>query len=187
MKIIILFGAPYSGKGTQGKLLAEKINYAHVSTGDILRKEKELGTGIGLAAQKYSKMGLLVPDELLENLVERELTAYLSAEGIILDGYPRTIQQAKTLELLCEKYRLQIQKVVILNVEKNELIQRGIERGKTSDREDDKNPEVIKKRIEVYNEETKPVADFYSAINLVSEINGQGILGDVTKRIVSCL
>ncbi|MBX9852558.1 MAG: nucleoside monophosphate kinase [Cytophagaceae bacterium] len=160
------------------------MGYAHVSTGDILRKEKEMETELGLTAQKYSKKGLLVPDELLENLVERELTIHLKSQGIILDGYPRTIQQAKTLEFLCKKHGIQIQKVVLLNVEKNELIQRGIERGKTSDREDDKNPEVIKKRIEVYNEETKPVAEFYSLRTILAEVNGEGSMNEITERIL---
>jgi adenylate kinase len=184
MKILILFGPPFSGKGTQGKILAQRLGYNHISTGDILRKEKEMNSELGVIAQEYSKKGLLAPDDVLEKLVEKELKSNRINQGIILDGYPRTLSQAETLFQLCDKYGVQMQKVVFLKVSTPELIIRGIERGKTSAREDDKNPEVIQKRIEVYHSETKPVAAFYSKLNLVLSLEGEGEIEQIADRIM---
>jgi adenylate kinase len=187
MKILILFGPPFSGKGTQGELLARKLQYKHISTGELLRKEKELNSEMGIIAQEYSKKGLLVPDDLLEKLVDRELKANFASKGIILDGYPRTIPQAETLFKLSTHYQVHIQKVIFLQVNEAELILRGVNRGLTSNREDDQNPEVMKKRIDVYHSETQPVADFYAKMNLVAAVDGQGDSTEITARIIESI
>jgi len=185
MEIIILFGPPYSGKGTQGERIASQLNFTHVSTGEILRYEKQKNSPIGNIAQDYTKKGLLAPDDLLETLVERELVNNISKAGIILDGYPRTIAQAETLFKLADKHGIQVAQVVFLEVEKGELVKRGIERSKISNREDDQNPDIIKKRIDVYELETKPVADFYSKYGLVTKILGEGTFDEITTRIIN--
>jgi adenylate kinase len=187
MNILILFGPPYSGKGTQGERLAKLIDYAHISTGDLLRQEKEANTALGILAQEYSRKGLLVPDEFLEKLVDQVMQAHLSSRGIILDGYPRTIPQAETLARLCQKYQVQLQKVIFLQVDTQELVARGIERGLTSNREDDRNPAVIQKRIAVYHSETQPVAEFYANLNLVVSLPGQGNMDEITERIIETI
>lgn len=184
MDVLVLFGAPYSGKGTQGSLLAQRLDYKHLSTGDVLRQEKQLGTQMGIMAQEYSGKGLLAPDSLLEELVDRELGLNVASKGVILDGYPRTLAQAATLLQLCQKYQVEISKVIFLEVEAEELLARGIERGKTSNRADDKDPAVIAKRIEVYHAETKPVAAFFAKMNLVVSVDGQGPIEEVTRRIL---
>jgi len=184
MKLIIIFGPPYSGKGTQGKLVAQKLNYVHISTGDELRNEKQQNTELGNMAQEYSKKGLLVPDNLLEIIVDRAFYSNADRPGIILDGYPRTISQADTLSLLVKKHGIELKTIVFLEVGMDELISRAIERGRTSEREDDRNPDIIRKRIEVYHTETKPVGDYYSKIGLVSRVSGEGNISEITERII---
>ena len=187
MNIMILFGPPYSGKGTQGERLALALNYKHVSTGELLRHEKQINSAIGNRAQQYTKQGLLAPDDLLETLVETALINHIDLNGIILDGYPRTISQAEKLFTLAAKNGCKIARVIFLDVEKNELVIRGMERGKTSSREDDRDEAIIQKRIEVYDTETKPVATFYQKYELVEKVHGQGSVNDITERIIQAV
>lgn len=187
MELLILFGAPFSGKGTQGEILSSKIGFRHLSTGDVLRAERKNQTELGLKAEEFIKYGRLVPDELLEEMIEHELEKCRREAGIILDGYPRTLPQARTLEFLVQKHGLSIRKVLFLDVPHDELIERGIKRGLYSDRIDDKDPNVMHRRIEVYQQETKPVGDYYVEKGLSVTINGVGEIEEVAERIVSSI
>ncbi len=187
MEILILFGAPFSGKGTQGEILAQKTGYLHVSTGDILRTQRKMHTSLGLKAESYIRQGHLVPDDLLDELIEDEIIKCKQGKGIILDGYPRTINQAYTLHLLAQKHGVAIRRVLFLDVPHEVLIARGIHRGKTSDRIDDKDPDVMNKRIEIYHSETKPVGKYYVDRNLSVTISGIGEVEEVAERILASI
>ncbi|WP_320053003.1 adenylate kinase [uncultured Acetobacteroides sp.] len=187
MEILILFGAPFSGKGTQGKILSQKIGFQHVSTGDILRAERQNHTELGLKAETYIRQGHLVPDELLDEMIEHEIIKCKSSKGIILDGYPRTINQAHTLHSLAQKHGVAIRRVLFLDVPHDELIARGIHRGLDSDRIDDKDPAIMNKRIEIYRKETKPVGKYYIDKNMTVTISGIGDIEEVAERILASI
>lgn len=187
MEILILFGAPFSGKGTQGEILSKRIGFKHLSTGDVLRSERKNHTELGIRAEEYIRKGQLVPDELLEEMIENELIKCKSEKGLILDGYPRTIPQAHTLCRLTEKHGIRIKRVLLLDVPQETLIERGVRRGKNSDRIDDKDPNIMNKRIEVYHQETKPVGDFFIVKNLTVRINGIGEIEEVANRILNSI
>lgn len=187
MEILILFGAPFSGKGTQGEILSQKTGFEHVSTGDILRTERKNHTELGLKAETYIRQGHLVPDELLEEMIEKEILKCKNSKGLILDGYPRTINQAKTLQRLTQKHGVAIRRVLFLDVPHDELIARGLHRGKSSDRSDDKDPLIMNKRIDVYHKETKPVGKYYIDNNLSVTINGIGDIEEVAGRILASI
>lgn len=187
MEILILFGAPFSGKGTQGEILSKKIGFKHLSTGDVLREERKNHTELGIRAEEYIKKGNLVPDELLEEMIEHELIKCKNERGLILDGYPRTLPQAETLNRLASKHGVSIKKVLFLDVPHDELIVRGLHRAQNSDRIDDKDPAIMHKRIEIYKQETKPVGDFYINGNLSVTINGIGEIEEVADRILASI
>lgn len=187
MEILILFGAPFSGKGTQGKILALKTGFMHVSTGDILRDERKNHTELGLLAETYIRQGHLVPDELLEEMIESVIEKCKKEKGIILDGYPRTINQAVTLQMLAQKHGVAIRKVLFLDVPQDELIARGIHRSQDSDRIDDKDPNIMNKRIEIYRRDTKPVGDYYINKKLSVTISGIGEIEEVAERILASI
>ncbi|NDV46225.1 adenylate kinase [Paludibacter sp. 221] len=182
---IIIFGAPGSGKGTQSDLIKEKYNLLHLSTGDLLRAEIASGSELGKIADSYISKGQLVPDEMiieiLDNAIE-EKEKNGKYNGIILDGFPRTVAQAEALELLIKKRNRDITILLDLMVEENELVERLVNRGKTSGRCDD-NLETIKKRLEVYHEKTKPVNDYYKKQNKYTVIDGSGNIDNIFDRV----
>lgn len=157
---IILCGAPGSGKGTQSAIIAEKYGLQHLSTGDILRAEIKSGSALGREIDAIISKGNLVPDHKMIHLIENYLdTLPESCNGVIFDGFPRTVEQAEALTLLLE--RKQMSSVMIdMFVEEDEIIKRLLERGKSSGRADD-NFETIKQRLKVYHEVTQPVATYY--------------------------
>lgn len=187
MEILILFGAPFSGKGTQGEILSRKTGYSHVSTGDILRAERKQHTPLGLKAEAFIRQGHLVPDELLDEMIENEIVKCKNSKGIILDGYPRTLNQARTLHLLAQKHGVAIRRVLFLDVPHDELIARGIHRGTKSDRIDDLDPAVMRRRLEIYHQLTKPVGDFYIEKDLSVTISGIGNVEEVAERILASI
>ena len=180
MKKLLIMGPPGAGKGTQAKILAEKYNLIHLSTGDILRGEIKKKSSIGLEAQTYMDAGNLVPDNILLEMMENTLSE-LKDRSIILDGFPRTIPQAQGLNNIFEKLNSKINDVLNIHVEESKLIKRLIERAVKSGRKDD-TEEVIIKRQRVYSELTAPLINFYK--NEIIHINGDGTIDEVTQRIL---
>lgn len=180
---IIIFGAPGSGKGTQSALLIEEYGYYHISTGDVLRAQIAEGTELGKIAESYISKGQLIPDELMIDILDDVLAMHPeSAKGVVFDGFPRTIHQAETLDVLLAKRNGKVDVVVGLEVEEDELIARLINRGKTSGRSDD-NMETIKKRLDVYNNQTNPLRDHYMAQGKYEAVHGMGSIEDILERI----
>lgn len=178
MKLLIM-GPPGAGKGTQAKILAKKFNLVHLSTGDILRKEIDKSSKVGLKAQTYMNAGNLVPDEVLLEIMQSTLTE-LKDSGIILDGFPRTIPQAIGLSKIFQSLNQAIDSIINIEVDKNVLITRLVERAKKSGRADD-TEDVIVNRQNVYLELTAPLIEFYQS-NII-HINGDGSIDEVTARI----
>jgi adenylate kinase len=179
MKLLIM-GPPGAGKGTQAKILSQKYNLIHLSTGDILRKEIEKKSSTGLEAQKYMNAGNLVPDEVLLAMMYSTLTE-LQHKGVILDGFPRTIPQAEGLSGIFESLNQEIDGIINIQVDKDVLINRLVERAKNSGRADD-TKEVIVNRQNVYLELTAPLIEFYQK-NII-HIDGDGSIDQVTERIL---
>ena len=158
---IIIFGAPGSGKGTQSAKIIEKYDFVHISTGDVLRREISLGTELGKIANDRISQGKLVPDDLIIEMLERELTKIEgNSKGVIFDGFPRTVEQAASLKKMLSKRGEQIAMMLNLEVEREVLINRLLKRGEISGRSDD-NLETIEQRLKVYENITAPVIDFY--------------------------
>lgn len=187
---LALFGPPGAGKGTQSKLLREKYNLTYISTGDILRKEIAEQSILGMRAKAIIEKGGLADDEIIVQIIESVITKGAGSNGILFDGFPRTIVQAYILDGLLLRLGTSLSAMLSLEVPREELISRMIERSKTSGRKDD-NLEVIKFRLEEYENKTKPVADFYKAKGLYHSIKGTGsiedIFGKLTETITSTL
>ena len=158
---LVLFGPPGSGKGTQSEKLIEKYGLIHLSTGDLLRKEMKAGTPLGNEAKSLIEKGQLVPDEVVVGMISSALDAHPEAKGFLFDGFPRTIAQAEALDKLLTLKKTAIHAVLFLMVNEEELINRLVGRAKTSGRLDDADPEIQRKRQEVYKNETLPVAGYY--------------------------
>ncbi|MGZ5218887.1 MAG: adenylate kinase [Chitinophagaceae bacterium] len=182
---IILFGPPGSGKGTQSEKLVEKYGLIHLSTGDLLRKERKLKTPLGLEAQQFIDKGQLVPDEVVIGMISSALDENLEARGFLFDGFPRTVAQAEALDKLLELKKSEIGVVLFLEVDEDELIKRLVHRGKTSGRTDDSDEYIQRKRQEVYKNETLPVAAYYSKLKKVVTINGMGNIEEIFSRLSS--
>ena len=179
MKLLIM-GPPGAGKGTQAKILSQQYNLVHLSTGDILRKEIDKKSSTGLEAQKYMNAGNLVPDDVLLAMMKSTLTD-LKDKGVILDGFPRTIPQAEGLSNIFKFLNQKIDGIINIEVDKNILIARLIERAKNSGRADD-TEEVIVNRQNVYLDLTAPLIEFYK--NDIINIDGDGSIDKVTERIL---
>ncbi len=185
---LIIFGAPGSGKGTQSEFLISKYGLHHISTGDVLRSHIARNTENGKIADSYISRGQLIPDELMVNILADELDADAGrvANGVIFDGFPRTIPQARALNDLLGKRVMKIDAVIGLEVPEDELIVRLIKRGEVSGRSDD-NPETIKKRLDVYHAQTLPLREFYTEAGIYKSINGSGSIEQIAADIVAAL
>ncbi|MCB0401821.1 MAG: adenylate kinase [Flavobacteriales bacterium] len=180
---IVLFGPPGAGKGTQAVNLIEHYHLVHLSTGDIFRANIKGETELGKLAKSYMDAGNLVPDEVTIKMLESEVNKNPNAEGFIFDGFPRTTPQAKALEQFLTSKGTAISVMVALDVSEEELIKRLLLRGKESGRADDANEEVIANRIQVYNDQTAVVADFYNTQNKFEKINGIGTIEEIFGRL----
>lgn len=175
---IALFGPPGAGKGTQSKLLLEKYNLAYIATGDILRKEISEGTELGLQAKDIIEKGGLVSDEIIVQIIEKKIKGNPDADGFLFDGFPRTVVQAYILEGLLLKLNTSLSCMLSLEVPREQLVSRLLERGKTSGRSDD-NLEIIENRLNEYENKTAPVANFYKEKKIFHAINGVGKIQDI--------
>jgi len=210
---IILFGSPGVGKGTQAKILSERLNIPHISTGDILRSAIDKKTQLGLEAKKLMDKGELVPDDIMIGIIRDTLQEERCANGYILDGFPRTIAQAKELDDLLIELNMNGKKIIVITADEEEIIRRLTNRrackvcnhifvlneiegrdtcpncgAKDSfyQRSDDKE-EVIRKRLEVFKNTTKPVLNYYEKNNKVIYVNGFGSIEEVAQRIMEKL
>jgi len=184
---IVLFGPPGAGKGTQSSKMKEKYQLVHLSTGDLLRSEIAAGTELGLEAKKLMDAGKLVPDNVVIGMIDHKLKTNKDANGFIFDGFPRTVAQAEALDKLMQQNDTKISGMIALEVPEEELVKRLLERGKTSGRADDKNEELIRTRVQEYENKTAPVAGYYKAQNKYSSIKGVGsideIFDDISKTV----
>ncbi len=184
---LILFGPPGSGKGTQAKKLVEHYNLYHISTGDMFRGEIKGKTELGLLAISYISKGELVPDEVTIKMLNKRVEDNPNVEGFIFDGFPRTVTQAKALNDFLAKRDDDITALTMLDVPEEELIARLQDRAKDSGRKDDANVGIIKNRLQVYTDNTLPVADYYETKGKTHKINGVGSIEDITVRLVKAV
>jgi len=180
--VIVLFGAPGVGKGTQAEILAEKLDIAHMSTGDAFRHAIAEQTPVGRLAKDYVDNGKLVPDDVVAKIVEETLARPEFTKGCILDGFPRTYAQAEALQTMLTNMERSIDCVVNINVPDAVILERLISRGRNDDRE-----EVIRYRLELYKAETAPLLDFYADRNLLVTIDGLGTVDGVNQTILAVL
>ena len=180
---LVLFGPPGAGKGTQANLLIKRYNLIHLSTGDLLRGEIAEGTKLGLEAKSLMDAGNLVPDKVVIGMISSKLDNNPNANGFIFDGFPRTTEQAKALDILLENKETSIRAMLSLKVIDEELIKRLINRGKDSGRADDQNEDIIANRINEYNNKTAPLKDYYSTQNKLHEVMGIGSIEDIANNL----
>jgi adenylate kinase len=210
---LILLGAPGSGKGTQAKNIAEKVGITHVASGDLFRAAATRGDELGKQAKYYMEKGLLVPDEITIKMILERIDAPDCSKGVMLDGFPRTLEQAKALDQALGKKKQKIDRVFYIKVSTDELVRRLSGRficrkcqapyhkvssppkkegicdkcgGELYQRADD-NPETVRKRIDVYTKETSPLIDYYKKAKKLVEIKGEGNIDNITKDIIASL
>ena len=185
---IVIFGAPGSGKGTQSERLIDEYGLHHISTGELLRRHIAEGTEPGTVANKYISQGHLIPDDLMIKVLEEVLDSNpeLTSKGVIFDGFPRTIDQAGSLNDMLEKRGTKVHAVVGLEVNEDDLIRRMLQRGKESGRADD-NIDTIRERLNVYHNQTSPLRDFYIKEGKYHAIDGNGTVDNVFGSIKKSL
>ncbi|MDO4726880.1 MAG: adenylate kinase [Porphyromonadaceae bacterium] len=186
MTIIVLFGAPGSGKGTQGALIAEKYGFLHLSTGLMLRDEVKKGSELGKEIDKYISKGDLVPNEMMCSILKEELNIYINEKGIIFDGFPRTISQAEFLDIILKENGLKIDLMVDIQADEDILIKRLIKRGTMSHRSDDTHDTILK-RLKIYEKETKPIIDYYKKTNRYNSVVSINSIEDTFDNIVNLI
>jgi adenylate kinase len=183
---LILLGPPGAGKGTQAKRLAERLGVPAISTGDIFRANVSSGTELGVLAKSYMDSGEYVPDSVTNDMVRGRLAEPDAAKGFLLDGYPRTTAQVEVLDGMLAEAGLGIDAVVELTADADEVVQRLLKRAEIEGRADD-TEDVIRRRLEVYAEQTAPLTDLYGARGLVRKVDGMGAVDEVTDRLAKAL
>ncbi len=183
---LILMGPPGAGKGTQAKVVADHFGIPAISTGDIFRANVSNGTELGRKAKEYMDAGEYVPDEVTNLMVRNRIDEPDAEPGFLLDGYPRTLAQVEELDGMIKFTGHSLDAVVVLTVDSEELVQRLLQRAETDGRSDD-SEDVIRRRQEVYLEQTEPLIDVYRDRNLLVEVDGVGEVDEVTARIFAAL
>jgi adenylate kinase len=176
---VILFGPPGSGKGTQSEKLLHRYGLKHLSTGDLLRSEIAKQTPLGIEAKNVMDKGQLVPDEVVIGMISSALDTNPQAKGFLFDGFPRTEAQAEALDKLLKLKNTEINVVLALQVSEEELVNRLLNRGKTSGRSDDTGEEVVRARIKEYQDKTTVVADYYNRFGKVKNVQGEGSVDEI--------
>lgn len=179
---IILFGPPGAGKGTQSQYLREKYGLTYISTGEILREEIAAESELGLQVKGIISRGELVSDEIVAKIIEKKIEANITSKGFLFDGFPRTVAQAEILDKMMAKFGIKLSCVLSLEVPEEILIERMLERGKTSGRADD-NIDSIKHRFVEYDQKTRPVLNFYQKQGNLYPINGVGEIADIFNTL----
>jgi adenylate kinase len=179
---LMILGAPGSGKGTQGKLIAEHVGIAEVSTGELLRAAVKQGTPLGREAKGYMDRGLLVPDEVVLALIREILDSKAAARGVLMDGFPRTVPQAAAVDQLLRDRGARVDMVLLLEADEQELVKRLLSRAAKEGRSDD-NLESIKQRLKVYHEQTAPLVAYYDKQGVVRRVAGMGSVEEIQARV----
>lgn len=183
MKYYILFGPPGAGKGTQAGAMVERYNLCHLSTGELLRSEIAAGTPLGLQAKSLIEAGNLVPDEVVEGMIESKFSSTKGVEGFLLDGFPRTIAQAEALDAMLAKTSEAVTACVSIMIPDDMIHERIAKRALIEGRADDAKDEVVQNRINTYHAKTEPLIEFYKNAGKYREINGVGTIEEVRERI----
>lgn len=184
---LVLFGPPGAGKGTQSENIIKKYNLAHISTGDLFRKHLKEGTPLGKLAQQFMDEGKLVPDQVVIDMVDDKIKNDGKVNGYIFDGFPRTVAQAEALDQLMNSKGTPISCMISLEVPREELKKRLLNRGLTSGRTDDQDENKINTRIQVYLDETLPVATYYQRQGKLNTLNGVGTIDGIFSNICQVL
>ncbi len=186
MHNVMILGAPGSGKGTQGKILAGSLGIPQVSTGDLIRAAMKNGTPLGVQATAYYDQGALVPDELIFGLIQEILDSKAAVKGVLMDGFPRTVPQADAVDRMLRAKGAKVDRVLLLDVDEKELIQRLLGRAEKEGRADD-NAESITKRLEVFKAQTAPLINYYENRGIVKRVPGMGSVEDISARMLTAI
>jgi adenylate kinase len=186
MKNIVIFGAPGAGKGTQCKILSEKLGLIHISTGDLIRKEISEKSEVGIKAEAIISKGLLLDDATVSSIFLNALKKHLNSPGFLFDGYPRTVKQAEILEKILKDLGLEITIFVEITLSAEEAVKRLLKRAEIEGRIDD-NPETVRARFEEYNRKTAPVRDHYIRKGIYKNIEGTGKIEDINGLIIEII
>ncbi|MCD4549836.1 MULTISPECIES: adenylate kinase [unclassified Schaalia] len=186
MTAIILLGPPGAGKGTQAQRIAEKLGIPAISTGEIFRANMASGTELGKRAQEFMDRGEFVPDSVTNPMVKARLAAPDTEKGFLLDGYPRTVAQAHVLRDVLADLGRSLDLVLAIEVDEDEVVARMLKRAEEQHRSDDTEP-VMRHRLEVYREQTEPIATYYADQDLLETIDGSGSIDEVWERILTVL
>lgn len=187
MKYYILFGPPGAGKGTQATAMTEKYGLRHISTGALLRKEIAAGTELGKKAHDLIEAGCLVPDEMVEAMIEAEFCNNEGISGFLLDGFPRTLAQAEVLDRMLEKRGERVTSVLSLMIPDDMIFERIRHRAMIEGREDDASDETIATRIATYHKKTEPLVSFYKETGKYQEVDGSGTIEAVRAKVFELL
>jgi adenylate kinase len=183
---IVLLGPPGSGKGTQAAMLVEELGLPHISTGALLRNAAKRGTELGLQAKAITDKGDLVPDNIMSDMIEERLGRDDVADGFILDGYPRNVAQAKSLDTMLTRLNKPADEAIHIDIDPEQILKRIARRAMEEGRSDD-TVKTVRNRLRVYEEQTAPVADYYAERGLLTRILGNGPKEEIFQRILSVL
>jgi len=184
---LVLFGKPGAGKGTQAAFLKSKYQLFHISTGDLFRHHISNKTALGTLARSYMDKGDLVPDHITIDMLKDAVENNPEAKGFIFDGFPRTREQAEALDDFLGERSMQISATLALEADDDLLVERLINRGKTSGRADDQDEEKIRNRFQEYNNKTSPLKDFYTVQGKFHSVNGIGSIDEITQRLTELI
>ncbi|HEY6740583.1 MAG TPA: adenylate kinase [Actinopolymorphaceae bacterium] len=183
---LLIMGPPGSGKGTQAEHISKRLHIPAISTGEILRRNVAEQTSLGQEAQRYMDRGEYVPDEVMNPMVRNRLDEPDCENGFLLDGYPRTLAQVEVLDSILADAGLDLDRVLVLTVDHEEIVRRLLERAEREGRSDD-SEDVVRRRLEVYAEQTEPLLDVYAQRGLLVLVEGMGPIDEVTERVLGAL